>query len=335
MNPRTAPIAHRTAPASAPARSRAEALRRSLLAAEAVPEEDRVMQVRATGWAEALQPRDAFQTWLVGQVATLSFGVDRCHRMERRLRERASLRAEVCWDDDRAGEAEALGGGLADRPASVVDRLRRTAAGCDWLIRRWALLAWAADQGPWTAEQVAMAFDLLGTPPEFRSGPPGAAIDEQGRVIAGANDPAAVARGQVGALRERRDRLAGAEEVDRALIVADLFDDPSPEIRRLRRHEAALQGRIRWCMAQLRPTASRPEPQPGPEVAPDWLPDAPPVPGPRARPSRPPIGPAPGPPPEFGADLDEAAFQESRREVRAMLAEFHRDQAGRPGRPGA
>jgi len=312
--------------------SRAEALRRALLDSVARPEDEPAIQVRVGRWSESLGPRDDFQSWLVGQVAELSFRVDRCGRSERRLRDRASLRAEVCWDDDRSREAEAIGVKLAARPIEVVGQLRGTASGCDWLLRRWALLARAADvAGCWTEDQRGLAFDLLGTPAEFRAGLPGETIDRQGRVLDNAEDPAAVARNQIAGLSERRDRLAGVEEVDRALVMAGLFDDPCPEIRRLRRHEAALQRRIRWCLDQLH--QDPPDSPSLPEVQPDWIPKAPPTPRPVARPSVPWLDPLPVESPED--EFDEAAFLESRRELRQQVADLFREEGRRPGQPGA
>ena len=41
--------------------------------------------------------------------------------------------------------AERLGGKIGQRPAEIVEELRRTPCGCDWLISRWSMLAHAAD----------------------------------------------------------------------------------------------------------------------------------------------------------------------------------------------
>jgi len=313
---------NRAAPIAAPAR--AEALRRSLLAAEALPEEAPVLAVRASRWSETFRPQNDFQIWLVGQVAELSLRIDRCGRSESRLRARASLRAESCWDDDRRGEAEALGARLAARPSVVVEQLRRTAAGCDWLIRRWAMLARAADLGPWTEDQARLAFDLLGTPAEFRAGTPGEAIDEEGRVDDPAEGPAAVARRQIASLQGRRVRLAEVDGVDRALVMAGQFDNACPEIRRLRRHESALNRRLRWCLAQLRAGS------PGAEVGPARLVEAPPAP---ARPSRP--QPDPGPEDFSEFDLDPIALEELRREAHEQMAALGLNWPSPAGRPVA
>jgi hypothetical protein len=313
MNSQHAPINARPA-------SRAQALRRSLLESLPQTEDAPVLPVRASRFAGSFEPHNDFQTWLVAQVAELTLRVERCGQSERRLRERASLRAEVCWDHDRARQAEAIGAKLAARPAEVVEQLRGTAAGCAWLIRRWALLARSADlAGFWTEDQNKLAFDLLATPPEFRTGTPGESIDDQGLVVEPSEGPAAVARRQIAGLVERRDRLAGLDEVDRALMMADLFDDPNPEIARLRRHEASLQRRIQWCIGQLGRASKVSN-----EVQPDWLAEAPTVP---ARPSRPPLE---WELPEFPeVDIDPIALQESRRELREQVADLQRQEARR------
>jgi hypothetical protein len=283
MNTQPAPTTARTD------RSRAEALRRSLLESEVVAETAELLQVRAGQWYYSLKPQNYFHSWLVDEIAVISVRVDRAERSERRLRDRASLRAEVCWDDDRRSEAEAIGVKLASRPAESVDQLRKTAAGCDWLMRRWALLAYVAEidgKNEWTPDQARLAFDLLGLPEEVRVGRPGVNIDNKGRVIDPAEGPAEVARRQIDELQVRRDRLARVDEVDRALVMADLFDDPSPEIRRLRRHESALHGRLRWCLAQLK--YESPHRKPHPDVTPTWTYQAPPVPEAPPEPAAPP-----------------------------------------------
>jgi hypothetical protein len=334
MNP--APIAPDTAP------SRAEALLRGLLDSEVVAEDAQRVQFRAGQWYYSLKPQNYFHSWLVDQITIASLRVDRSERSERRLRDRASLRAEVCWDDDRRREAEAIGSRLEAKPAETSEQLRGTAAGCDWLMRRWGLLAYAADldQDRWTAEQTRLAFDLLGTPEEVRVGRPGVQLDPKGRVIGSAEGPAAIARRQVDELQERRDQLAGVDQADRALIMADLYDDPSPEIRRLRRHESALHGRIRWCMAQLKYVS--PHRKPHPDVMPNWSdnqappePEAPPEPAPPpteawqfAAPHAP-FDLLPEECPAPGEPIDFPAILESRRQRRAKAAAALREQRRR------
>jgi len=251
--------------------SRAEALHRGLRDSPAVPESFELVRDRSADWYRALKPRNDFHAWLVDQIAVISIRVDRSERIERRLRDRHSLRAEVAWEADRRREAEALGARLGKRPGEVAEALRRTPQGCDWLIARWALLAHAADlQGSWTPEQAAMAFDLLGTPAEFREGrEPWVKLDSQGRLVGPPEGPAAVARRESAALGELRETVAGLDEVDRSLAEADLSDESNHELKKLRRHESALHRRLRWCFAQLKYESPHPGPAPG--IHPRWV----------------------------------------------------------------
>ena len=236
--------------------SRANSLKHGLCATVVVPEDPDLVKQRSEDLFYALKPQDEYQAWAVEQAATLSLRLDRCRRMERRLRDKVCLRAELTWDDDRILEAEALGAMLARRPAEVVPTLRRTAHGCDWLMARWALLAHAADtqSGGWTEGQKSLAFDLLATPIEFRQGhSPGAAVDFEGHLVGSAVDPAAVARREVAALRERRDAVGDLDEVERSLSVADLNADADPDLRRMRRYESGLHNKLKWYIGQLGP----------------------------------------------------------------------------------
>ena len=152
-------------------RSRANALKHGLCASVVVAEDAKLVQQRASDWFDALKPQNEFQSWLVDEVAVISLRIDRCERMERRARDVKAMRAELCWEDDRRLDAVRLGGLLPKRPDEVVEELRRTPQGCEWLMTRWAMLAHTADvKGAWTPEQTRMAFDLLGTPAEFREG---------------------------------------------------------------------------------------------------------------------------------------------------------------------
>jgi hypothetical protein len=227
--------------------SRANALKHGLCASVVVAEDVTLVQQRASDWFDALKPQNEYQSWLVNEVAILSLRIDRCERMERRARDLKAMRAELCWEDDRRLEAVRLGGLLPKQPGEVVEELRRTPQGCEWLMTRWAMLAHTADvKKSWTPDQSRMAFDLLGTPIEFREGvKPGAALDLEGRLIESADDPAAVARREIAALKERRELVEGLDEVNQALAVADLNDQDDPELRRLRRYESTLHRRLR------------------------------------------------------------------------------------------
>ena len=254
-------------------RSRANALKHGLCASVVVPESPELIQKRTLEFFESLQPRDAVGVWMVEQAALASIRIDHCQRIERGARSKLMLQAEVTWDDDRRFEAEILGESLAKDPAPTVETLRRTPQGCDWLIRRWARLAYSADNqaGGWTEEQTNLAFDLLGTLAAFREGRrPGELIDEQGRLVDHASDPAAVARREIAALKGHREAVADIDEAERALAMSDLTHEGSAELKRLRRYEATLQSPLRWSLKQIQ-TSSRsdvPEPTPAPKPEP-------------------------------------------------------------------
>jgi hypothetical protein len=104
------------------------------------PEDEAALGARARSWVDALKPQNMYHAWLIDEIAVLTLRINRCERIDRRARDAASIRAEESWDDDRRSIAEAIGIHLSSRPASVVDDLRRTPQGCDWLMERWALL---------------------------------------------------------------------------------------------------------------------------------------------------------------------------------------------------
>ncbi|WP_435008282.1 hypothetical protein P12x_005539 [Tundrisphaera lichenicola] len=318
------------------AKSRANALKHGLCSAIVVPEDIATLQARSDAYFYTLKPQNHFHSWIVDQVALLSLRIDRCERIERRVRDKVSLRAELTWDDDRRLEMAQLGGMIGKRPDEVVEALRRTPQGCEWLMTRWAMLAHAADmKGSWTPEQTALAFDLLGTPSEFREGHrPGASLDLEGKLIGPADDPAVVARREIAALKERRDLVSDLDEVERALASSDLTNDSDPELRRLRRYESGLHRRLRWCLSQLK--YESPHRGPHPDMFPQWkgVPEA------EARPEPAPEKPlepwqmsAPFPPfdllpeefPAPGEEVDLPRIIASRAEKRLKRAEDRRE----------
>ena len=281
--------------ASGKRRSRANALKHGLCATTLVPEDLKLVRERADEWYFAIKPRNSYQAWMVNEVSIASLRIDRSERMERRLRDREMLKAELTWDDDRDKEAEALGSKLGRRPSEVVEQLRGTPQGCDWLMRRWSELARSAEvQGPWTPDQARLAFDLLGTHPDCREGrEPGERIDLDGRLIGPAPGPVALARREVAALKARRKRVAMLDEVDRSLTSVDLLDESNVPLKRLRRYEATLHNRLRWFLQQVQ--SDPPRHQTDPDFRPRWVEP----PGPTFSPSRP--GPEPASTASIGA----------------------------------
>ena len=335
-------------------RSRANALKHGLCASVVVLESAELIKARSLEMFDSLAPQDEFQVWITNRVALLTIRVDRSERMERRSRDKVCLRALLSWDVDREAEVERLGAKLAGRPEEVAQELRRTRHGCEWLIRRWKLLAHAADVNKsWTDAQARLAFDLLGTPAAFREGTrPGLELDGTGRVVDEAADPAAVARRQIEALEGQRDLVAEIDEVERHLAESDLSHDSDAECRRLRRYETRLHREIRWSIAQLQSDAFdrrtrpdlRPTFDPGIEPEPafesDSAPDLAPEPAPRPLPKSadeiaaegwtpemisPPFDLEPEEFPEPGRVADVPAILRSRKQKRQAKAESRRD----------
>jgi hypothetical protein len=276
--------------------SRAEDIRIGLCSSAVVHEDASVIQGRAGGFYDTLSPQNDFHAWCVSEVALTTFKIDRCQRMERRARDKLALRAELCWDDDRKLDATLLGEQLGNRPEVVVDQLRRSLHGCEWMMTRWAMLARADDEKQgWTPAQKEMAFDLLATPREFREGrEPGTSIDFHGRPLGEPLTPADVARREVDALEERREMISALDEANRALAMADLNDEPDAEVKRLHRYEARLHTHLRWCVAQIRFKSPFKEPLRGLKAI--WLGNQEPIP---PRPKSPPLPEPIATPPPF------------------------------------
>jgi hypothetical protein len=252
------------------ARSRGNAIKHGLCAVVCIPEDVKSVLERSEEIYQAFKPYTDYQAWNVERAATLTLRIERSERMERRVRDKVRLRAELSWDDDRRLEVEVFAGALAKKPAETVEGLRRTPHGCEWLMTRWALLAHAADTqegGEWTPEQTSLAFDLMATPAAFREGrKPGASLDFHGRVLAPADGSAAVARRMVDELMIRREEVADLDEVERHLASVDLDHDSCAELRRLRRYESALHTRLRWTVKQMQ--FQGPEGKPDPALSP-------------------------------------------------------------------
>jgi hypothetical protein len=234
-------------------KSRLNAITHGLCTSVVVPEDARTVTGRALQFFDTLRPQNDFHCWVVSEVSLTTFKIDRAERMDRRVRDKIAIKAELSWDEDRKLEVEYLGEQLGNRPAIVVEKLKATPQGCEWMMTRWAMLAYCADcKRPWTPAQVQLAFDLLATPADFREGHnPGVAIDTEGRVIDAGDDPAAVARREIQLLKIRIEQVAPLDEANRCLAMADLNDDHDPELKRVRRYEGSLHSRLRWCINQL------------------------------------------------------------------------------------
>src|SRR5262249_6757995 len=95
--------------------------------------------------------------------------IDFLYVAEKELVGRLAQEAQVLWEGARRVEAERLMLELAEAPVLVGQELRQTAAGCDALLERVpGLRAILKRGGSWTAEQIRLMHDCLGTPPELR-----------------------------------------------------------------------------------------------------------------------------------------------------------------------
>jgi hypothetical protein len=254
------------------AKSRANALKHGLCSSIVVAEDLELVKQRSLEFFDTLKPQNEVHVWMVQEAALCSIRIERCERIERRVRDKRALRAELSWDNDRRFEVEVTARSLGKDPSATVEALRRCLHGCEWMITRWAMLAHAADtqNGVWTDDQRKLAFDLLATPQTFREGQnPGVMLDDEGRVVDAGNDAAAVARRQIASLKAERDVMADLDEVDRALASTDLTNEGDPELRRLRRYETALHTRLRWSLKQI--DIQSPYRCPDPSLRPNWV----------------------------------------------------------------
>ena len=107
---------------------------------------------REAEFARDFQPRNAVERELVRQMALGSWrsGVLAIRIVEHDARVNAARFAN--WEEDEQIAAVELGHRLGEDPEAAVAQLKRTSAGCDWLIGRWRLLgnglSAAEDGGP-------------------------------------------------------------------------------------------------------------------------------------------------------------------------------------------
>ncbi len=248
-------------------RSKANALKHGLTAKVLrTPEEVEILGEPADPPPGKLGTSFFDRAWLEGEIGLLALRIARAGLMENRLRERAALRATLCWDEDRKSEAESIGEAIRRKPASVASKLEASVQGCTWLIERWAILARIAERdGDWGDPERALAFDLLGVPVELRAGRPGEIIDVDGTVLDPGPAFVELARAQSARLMEVQKTLFPIDDFDRQSAEAGLAEDLGAAGARLRKYENALQRRLALyleklaeCPAELAPPDERP-----------------------------------------------------------------------------
>ncbi len=188
-------------------RSKFNAVTHGMSAATAVlPGEDPdAFRDRLDAWAEALDPDNVVEQFLVEQAATTSWKIERAHRVEtarlaailrsvpagqarREIDEAEALGRQLLGLDveppARSGPAPGPGRPVATTPAAsgpsgsadvrkgpreIVDGLESSAAGCRWLLGQWAALRAILDRGEsWSNDDLDTAICLLGVEPVQR-----------------------------------------------------------------------------------------------------------------------------------------------------------------------
>src|SRR4051812_30484949 len=107
-----------------------------VLPPDAAAEVDR----REAEFARDFRPRDAVERELVRQMALGSWRREVLAIRIVRHDARTGATKFANWEQDGQVAAVELGRRLGDDPEAAVARLRRSSAGCDWLIERWRLL---------------------------------------------------------------------------------------------------------------------------------------------------------------------------------------------------
>ena len=278
-----------------------------VLPPDAAAEVDR----REAAFARDFRPRNAVERELVRQMALGSWRreVLSIRIVQHDARMNAARFAN--WVQDERLAAAGLGRRLADDPERAVIRLRRTSAGCGWLIGRWALLgnglSTAEEGGPdctWTDADLALALDLLGLPAGLRHLDDRTGLLESLRAEARSGSEEAVAElreiiaEEVAELEERGEEAwDGHRAAAAGGLAAGVEIDLGPEGTRLHRYEMAADRLFRSAWTKLerlrkehgvpliprRESMAAPEPAPRPPAPPPPA-AARPAPAPAARP---------------------------------------------------
>jgi hypothetical protein len=222
--------------------SRRNALKHGLTGDGVVLPEDveEAVQERYEQWAKEFTPATPYQRFLVEQIALNSVRLSQCSGQEIYERGQLSLRAAICWDDDRRLLAEQLGQNLSRRPALVARQLERTPQGCNWLLERWeALGRILARNGDWSAAERSLALDLLGTPIDLREDP--------ARLIGDLNE---LVHQEVDRLNARKEQLGPLDERERRQTFSGQSVEPDARLVKTRRYEAQIRRALSWSMAQ-------------------------------------------------------------------------------------
>ncbi|MBX6315800.1 MAG: hypothetical protein IRY99_23240 [Isosphaeraceae bacterium] len=207
------------------------------------------MEAVAQRWAQryaSLGPWNAFEKWLLSQVAVMGVRLERLRQAEAAMRTRRAYRAVLCWDIDRQYEAAVLAEKLPKSPARFAHELRQSKQGVELMIERWeALDRILQHYGGWDRAHWLLAMNLLGEPVPGRTSRL-AGLDRDGL--------RALVQAELEALRAlKRDVLEAQDLRERREVASGLGTDNSPEARRLRSEQASCRRWLLWVLQQLDP----------------------------------------------------------------------------------
>ncbi len=129
------------------------------------------------GWIGDLKPKGIVEQILSERACRAAWNLRRCDRYEDAMAAKRDRDAADRYDLDQAARADALGRRLVTRtldtdgnplpdaedPAPLVNELRTTAAGVDWLLERWGELGRAiSESGDWDDAREFAAIRMLG-----------------------------------------------------------------------------------------------------------------------------------------------------------------------------
>lgn len=236
---------------------------------------------RLQSWRRGYILNSVEDEWTFEQLIIATVQIDAAQDRQFKIRADVAMRAVASWDADRNDEISKIVAGIRRHPERVFRKLLCSKHGCQWLIDQWnGLGALLQVHGTWTPDQLQSAFDLLGTPLEFRVGTPW--NDDE--------TPAQLVAREVEQLQSRIDEnLEILDQLRRDMAAQGHDPEPNPELNRLRRYEEACMRRYTTLKAKLKTRSipadesldSTPEPtpellhEPEPEMAPEPIPTTP------------------------------------------------------------